>query len=50
LEVSLEEGLRIEQDAFNATMNSNDAARAMRDLLNNKEDINESPQTKWEGN
>jgi len=50
LEVSLEEGLRIEQEAFNKTMNSNDAARAMRDLLNNEEDINEPSENKWQGN
>ena len=49
LEMSLEESLLIEQKAFNVTMNSKDAARAMRSLLNSQENIEEVSEFKWEG-
>ena len=49
LELSLEESLLIEQKAFNVTMNSKDAARAMRSLLNSQENIEEVSEFKWEG-
>ena len=39
LEMSLEDSLLIEQKAFDVTMNSKDAARAMRALLNTQENI-----------
>ena len=47
LEMSLEESLLIEQKAFDVTMNSRDAARAMRTLLNTQENIEDV--SKWEG-
>ena len=49
LEMSLEESLLIEQKAFNVTMNSKDAARAMRSLLNSQENIEEVSEFKWTG-
>ena len=45
----LEESLMIEQKAFDVTMNSRDAARAMRALLNTQENIEDVSDFKWEG-
>ena len=50
MDTSLEEGLRIEQAAFNTTMQSNDAARAMRSILNKKKEINDPYDFEWKGN
>ena len=49
LEMTLEESLLVEQKAFNVTMNSKDAARAMRALLNTQENIEDVSEFKWEG-
>ena len=49
IEMSLEESLLIEQKAFDVTMNSRDAARAMRALLNTQENIEDVSDFKWEG-
>ena len=49
LEMSLEDNLLIEQKAFDVTMNSKDAARAMRALLNTQENIEDVSEFKWEG-
>ena len=49
LEMTLEESLLIEQKAFDVTMNSKDAARAMRALLNTQENIEDVSEFKWEG-
>ena len=49
MEMTLEEGLLIEQKAFDVTMNSRDAARAMRALLNTQENIDDVSDFKWEG-
>ena len=49
MEMTLEEGLLIEQKAFDVTMNSRDAARAMRALLNTQENIEDVSDFKWEG-
>lgn len=49
LDVTLEEGLMLEQKAFNVTMNSKDAAKAMRSLLNSDENIEDITKFKWEG-
>ena len=49
LEMTLEESLLVEQKAFNVTMNSKDAARAMRSLLNTQENIENVSEFKWEG-
>ena len=49
LEMTLEESLLVEQKAFNVTMNSKDAARAMRALLNTQENIEDVSDFKWEG-
>ena len=49
LDVTLEEGLMLEQKAFNVTMNSKDAAKAMRSLLNSDENIEDVTKFKWEG-
>ncbi len=49
LEVTLEESLLLEQKAFDVTMNSKDAARAMRALLNTQENIEDVSEFKWEG-
>tara|TARA_Y100000766_G_scaffold199173_1_gene171505 strand:- start:781 stop:1614 length:834 start_codon:yes stop_codon:yes gene_type:complete len=49
LEMTLEESLLIEQKAFDVTMNSKDAARAMRALLNTQENIEDVSDFKWEG-
>ena len=47
--MTLEEGLMLEQKAFNVTMNSKDAAKAMRSLLNSDENIEDVTKFKWEG-
>lgn len=49
LEMSLKDSLLIEQKAFDVTMNSKDAARAMRALLNTQENIEDVSEFKWEG-
>lgn len=49
LEMTLEESLLVEQKAFDLTMNSKDAARAMRALLNSQENIEDVSEFKWEG-
>ena len=49
LEMTLEESLLVEQKAFDETMNSKDAARAMRALLNTQENIEDVSEFKWEG-
>ena len=49
LEMTLEESLLVEQKAFDVTMNSKDAARAMRALLNTQENIEDVSEFKWEG-
>ena len=49
LEMTLEESLLLEQKAFDVTMNSKDAARAMRALLNTQENIEDVSEFKWEG-
>ena len=50
LDKTLEEGLLMEQEAFDITMRSNDAAKAMRSMLDTERDIEERAQFKWEGN
>ena len=49
LEMTLEESLLGEQKAFDVTMNSKDAARAMRALLDTQENIEDVSEFKWEG-
>ena len=49
LEMPLEDSLLLEQKAFDVTMNSKDAARAMRSLLNSQENIEDVKEFKWEG-
>ena len=49
LEMTLEESLLVEQKAFDVTMSSKDAARAMRALLNTQENIENVSEFKWEG-
>ena len=49
LEMTLEESLLLEQKAFDITMNSKDAARAMRALLDTQENIEDVSEFKWEG-
>ena len=49
LEMTLEESLLVEQKAFDVTMNSKDAARAMRALLNTQENIEDVSEFTWEG-
>ena len=50
LDKTLEEGLLIEQEAFDVTMRSNDAAKAMRSMLDTEKDIEDRTDFKWEGN
>ena len=50
LDKTLEEGLLMEQEAFDVTMRSNDAARAMRTMLETEQNIEERTEFKWEGN
>lgn len=49
VEMPLEESLLLEQKAFDVTMNSKDAARAMRSLLNSQENIEDVEEFNWEG-
>ena len=49
LEMSLEDSLLLEQKAFDVTMNSKDAARAMRSLLNAQENIENDIKFEWKG-
>ena len=49
LEMTLEESFLVEQKAFDVTMNSKDAARAMRALLDTQENIEDVSEFKWEG-
>ena len=49
LEMTLEERLLLEQKAFDVTMYSKDAARAMRALLDTQENIEDVSEFKWEG-
>ena len=49
LEMTLEESLLLEQKAFDVTMNSKDAATAMRSLLNSQENIENVLEFKWKG-
>ncbi|HJL95531.1 MAG: enoyl-CoA hydratase [Gammaproteobacteria bacterium] len=50
LDKTLEEGLLMEQEAFDVTMRSNDAAKAMRSMLDSEKNIEERTEFKWEGN
>ena len=50
LDKTLEEGLLLEQEAFNVTMRSQDAARAMRSMLETEQNIEERTEFNWEGN
>ena len=49
MDLPLEEALLLEQEAFNKTMNSKDAAKAMRTMLNSKEDIDVISKLEWTG-
>jgi len=49
IDLPLEEALLVEQEAFNETMNSKDAARAMRTMLNAKEEIDVISKLEWSG-
>jgi hypothetical protein len=49
MEMTLEESLFLEQKAFGVTMNSKDAARAMRSLLDAKENIEDVSKFEWKG-
>jgi enoyl-CoA hydratase/carnithine racemase len=49
MDLPLEEALLIEQEAFNKTMNSKDAAKAMRTMLNSKEEIDVVSKLEWSG-
>ena len=49
LDMTLEEGLLLEQKAFDVTMNSEDAAQAMRALLTAEEDIEDVSKFSWKG-
>lgn len=49
LDMTLEEGLLLEQKAFDITMNSEDAAQAMRALLTAEEDIEDVSKFSWKG-
>lgn len=49
LDRPLEEGLMMEQEAFDVTMRSSDAAKAMRALLDTEKNIEENTEFKWEG-
>ena len=49
LEMTLEESLLLEQKAFDVTMNSKDAARAMRSLLDAQENIENEIKFEWKG-
>ena len=49
VDLPLEEALLLEQEAFNKTMNSKDAAKAMRTMLNSKEEIDVISKLEWSG-
>ena len=49
MDLPLEEALLLEQEAFNKTMNSKDAAKAMRTMLNSKEGIDVISKLEWSG-
>ena len=49
MDLPLEEALLIEQEAFNKTMNSKDAAEAMWTMLNSKEEIDVISKLEWSG-
>ena len=49
LDMTLEDSLLLEQKAFDVTMNSKDAARAMRSLLNAQENIENEIKFEWKG-
>ena len=49
MDLPLEEALLIEQEAFNKTMNSKDAAKAMRTMLNSKEETDVISKLEWSG-
>ena len=49
LEMTLEDSLLLEQKAFDVTMNSKDAARAMRSVLNAQENIENDIKFEWKG-
>ena len=49
LDMTLEDSLLLEQKAFDVTMNSKDAARAMRSLLKAQANIENEIKFKWEG-
>ena len=49
MDLPLEEALLLEQEAFNKTMNSKDAAKAMRTMLNAKEEIDVISKLEWTG-
>ena len=49
MDLPLEEALLLEQEAFNKTMNSKDAAKAMRTLLNSEEEIDAISKLEWSG-
>ena len=49
LDMTLEEGLLLEQKAFDITMNSEDAAQAMRALLTAEENIEDISKFSWKG-
>ena len=49
MDLPLEEALLLEQEAFNITMNSKDAAKAMRTMLNSKEEIDVISKLEWTG-
>ena len=49
LDMTLEEGLLLEQKAFDITMNSEDAAQAMRALLTAEENIENVSKFSWKG-
>lgn len=49
LDMTLEEGLLLEQKAFDVTMNSEDAAQAMRALLTAEENIEDVSKFSWKG-
>ena len=49
LDMTLEEGLLLEQKAFDITMNSEDAAQAMRALITAEENIEDVSKFTWKG-
>ena len=49
MDLPLEKALLLEQEAFNKTMNSKDAAKAMRTMLNSKEEIDVISKLEWSG-